>query len=345
MVKYRKIYKGWNLKQSMSESVYLPGTGLSPARDLSPERAASGLESLLEKRDRAFKAAHPPRWYHRLEPLLPPVITRKFKTFSRSVLQEGDIRPLLEAYQDPHQVLGLVEEIRVRGLKLGDGAQTYMHQMVEKAIETSEELSYLDNLTRLANRRRLIERLEKNIAEYQVREQNRDVRRHSRSGRGQYLSIIVADIDNFKANINDKLGYSEGDKAIKWVADRLKRLRPLDLAARFGGEEFVVVCPDTSRSSIEKVAERIRKDVQENSLKELGYEITLSLGTATYDIDAKKAQDLLLAGFQAAYVAKKGNSGKNRVVGMRSRVRREYHDLLAQYGEKAVSVAQAFNPE
>jgi len=105
-----------------------------------------------------------------------------------------------------------------------------------------EELAYTDPLTKLNNRRLFLEEA-KRMIEY--------ARRY-----GEPLSLIMMDIDNFK-NINDEYGHDIGDLALKKLAEVVRRnIRSSDLAARFGGEEFVILLPRTDEKGAELVAER-----------------------------------------------------------------------------------------
>jgi len=164
-----------------------------------------------------------------------------------------------------------------------------------------EELSNTDPLTQLANRRFLMQTLEK------------EFRRSVRSK--QPLALIMADIDHFK-RINDTCGHQQGDVVLKAVAEALTdELREYDLAARFGGEEFALLLPDTELFQAKVAAERIRKRVAllefEGCLKEIG--LTISLGVAAGPRqDIREIDDLVRLADDALYAAKR--EGRNRVV-------------------------------
>ncbi|HZX30731.1 MAG TPA: GGDEF domain-containing protein [Rhodocyclaceae bacterium] len=128
------------------------------------------------------------------------------------------------------------------------------------------------------------------------------------------LAVIVSDIDFFK-KVNDTYGHHVGDLVIKDFSRRTSNmLRVPDILARFGGEEFVVLLPETGLAEAKKVAERIRKEIETRRDKELP-PYTVSLGVSVAQGDAGQAADIegLLAEADAAlYRAKEG--GRNRVV-------------------------------
>lgn len=134
--------------------------------------------------------------------------------------------------------------------------------------EMEENLRYLsevDSLTGVPNRRKTTEELDRELARAQ---------RH-----GHPLSILLADIDHFKA-VNDELGHETGDTALRGVAATIQAtLRPTDRVGRWGGEEFVVVLPETDRAGARTAAERIRQAV-EISQAVPGRTVTVSIGIA-----------------------------------------------------------------
>ena len=104
----------------------------------------------------------------------------------------------------------------------------------------------------------------------------------SSAKRGEKLSLLILDIDYFK-KLNDKYGHFTGDKILKQVASIIeKQIRKSDTAARFGGEEFIILLPNTSAKKAKKVAERIRKKIKQDMKK---YNLTVSGGLT----DFKKA--------------------------------------------------------
>lgn len=124
------------------------------------------------------------------------------------------------------------------------------------------------------------------------------------------LAVIVSDIDFFK-KVNDTYGHQVGDQVIIDFSSRTQSmLRPHDVLARFGGEEFVVLLPETSVSDAIKVAERIRREIEKQRRSGLP-PYTVSIGVATSDAHAPDLETLIAKADEALYRAKEG--GRNRV--------------------------------
>lgn len=183
--------------------------------------------------------------------------------------------------------------------------QVEVEELVDSLRSVADERKQLvaavqqDALTRLASRRHALERLQEYLA---------------RASTGQQpLSIAMADLDHFKA-VNDRLGHLIGDRVLQDVANRiLTSVRGRDLVGRYGGEEFLLLFPDTSLEVAGQVAERIREHVAATPvhLPEATVPVTLSLGLGAYRV-GDSAKSLLERADQALYTAK--HSGRNRVV-------------------------------
>lgn len=163
------------------------------------------------------------------------------------------------------------------------------------------KLVYVDGLTGVFNRRYFDTHLEK-LSNESIRSQ-RD------------SALIMVDIDFFKL-FNDNYGHIAGDETLRQVAKIIKNAltRPSDFVSRYGGEEFVVVLPDTNKQGAERVAERIRKAVFEQSMEHMlspHAVITVSLGVATYFQSQKNKRSLIKEADMHLYEAK--SAGRNTV--------------------------------
>ena len=127
---------------------------------------------------------------------------------------------------------------------------------------------------------------------------------------------MLVDIDHFK-RINDTYGHQAGDEVLKVLADSFKfNIRGVDLACRYGGEEFVIVMPETEMQIAERVAERLREAIAERTYPvgegRAEIPVTASIGIATLDPVRDTSQTLLERADKALYEAKA--MGRNKVV-------------------------------
>lgn len=156
-----------------------------------------------------------------------------------------------------------------------------------------------DHLTGLLNRRSFAIVVEK-AAALSVRHQHN-------------LSTVTFDIDHFKA-VNDTYGHDVGDKAIQHISDLIKNnMRASDVVARFGGEEFVVLLPQTQQEDAVKLAEKIRLKIAQSPLSVADgiLEITVSAGVSQFKDEDKTFENVLKRADTALYEAK--NTGRNKV--------------------------------
>ncbi|GGZ44787.1 diguanylate cyclase (GGDEF)-like protein [Shewanella chilikensis] len=161
-----------------------------------------------------------------------------------------------------------------------------------------QKIAQTDHLTQLANRRYT----------YQRGEALFNQAKHS----GIPMSVILFDADNFK-DINDQFGHDGGDKVLQHLASVSQTLiREQDLLGRIGGEEFLLLLPETSREECLKIAERLRQTLAESSPEALAGEsrVTISAGVATLNTELQFSE-LLKQADNALYRAK--NKGRNRV--------------------------------
>lgn len=177
--------------------------------------------------------------------------------------------------------------------RISDGFQTQMKEL----NLTLARVSRTDPLTGLANRRALIERLERQAAE---------------AGAGQGFSVAMIDLDNFK-RVNDSLGHAAGDVVLQALSDLLAaRVPAAALVGRWGGEEFLIVM-DSSGPALSPWCEMLRADIERLTVDCNGRQlrVTASIGTAVHE-PALSYEDTLRAADRALYAAK--SCGRNRVV-------------------------------
>ena len=194
-------------------------------------------------------------------------------------------------------------------LRMGDQIQDYSNNMEDKikirtkeledSKNSAEKLARTDSLTGLSNRRAFFE-----FCNYEIEKSKRH---------GHHLTCILLDLDNFK-DVNDKYGHASGDKVLIALSNVLKKsVRSSDLAARIGGEEFVLILSDTQSIDGKQMAERIRKSVEDLTVKTDEYEIwfTASFGVVQLNESHNSTDDFLASADKALYTAKE--NGRNCV--------------------------------
>jgi diguanylate cyclase (GGDEF)-like protein/PAS domain S-box-containing protein len=200
-----------------------------------------------------------------------------------SVIEDITARKQIEAERDK-----LIDELEIR---------------VRERTAELERLSFTDSLTGIANRRRLDEQF--------AAEWDRAVRTR------QPLSVVLIDIDDFKG-LNDSLGHLAADRALVEVAGELSRIarRTADLTARYGGDEFVLVLPDTGLDGAMRIANLVEQAIEQlgcpNPGSHVSARLTVSQGVATaWPAEKGSSSGLMLAADRALYNAKQ--FGKNRI--------------------------------
>ncbi len=159
-----------------------------------------------------------------------------------------------------------------------------------------EEISVTDPLTQLYNRLKLDK-----VIIYEI---DRSHRYHNP------LSIVLFDVDDFK-KVNDTYGHQTGDAVLIVIADIVHSIvRDADIAGRWGGEEFLIICPDTDSDGATKLADKLRQTIAEHRFTTVGTK-TCSFGVATLQ-NKDDTQSLISRADEAMYQAK--NEGRNRVV-------------------------------
>lgn len=171
--------------------------------------------------------------------------------------------------------------------------------MLQEAVRSLAEASNKDGLTDVFNRRYLEQAL------------NTEVNRAARYGTD--LSLMLFDLDHFK-QINDDYGHQAGDEALVSIAQYLQNtLRQSDVLGRYGGEEFVVILPETPLEGAHTLAERIREDImnQTISFNDIEFQVTISIGVTQFCAETMKTEDFVAAADHALYQSKE--RGRNCV--------------------------------
>ena len=174
-------------------------------------------------------------------------------------------------------------------------ASEQVNAQLREVVESLEQLASTDRLTNAWNRRRFEEAIEGEI--------------HRFHRYGHPISLMLLDIDHFK-RVNDTYGHQEGDRVLKQVADCIfSCIRKSDSLTRWGGEEFIVLMPNTGLSYANILAERIRSHIAAQSLSTVD-SVTVSIGVAEFHPNSSH-EDWLDRADRAMYTAKR--EGRNRV--------------------------------
>lgn len=175
-------------------------------------------------------------------------------------------------------------------------------ERLRSTYEISLSMALTDSLTGLYNRRYFETHLQKLV------QKNTETKKT--------LGVLLMDIDHFKS-FNDTYGHGVGDEVLKIFAKRVKdSLRSVDLVARLGGEEFVVILPDVSEDMAHFIAERLRRTIGEEPFKVSAPDgqvtVTASIGGTLIDTDGLRTEEILERADKALYEAKE--AGRNRTV-------------------------------
>lgn len=245
-------------------------------------------------------------------PVIVPDVSRD-ERFSSKVDRQTHFRTkslMCVPIKSKGRVIGVLEVVnKVTGGQFTNEDLTLLMRLIDQAALAIErtslyqkmaELAVTDDLTKLFNTRYLNRTIEMEI---------------QRSNRYRTsISLIFIDIDHFK-NINDHHGHLVGSKTLVEMGQLIiKSLRTIDIVARYGGDEFVVVLPQTTPKAAALIAERIRVAVEQNVfLKKEGYglKVTASFGVACYPENAKTKEELLRLADEAMYRVK--NTTRNGV--------------------------------
>ena len=205
---------------------------------------------------------------------------------------------------DQHQIMALgviAMEVDREKRNMADAERALkaaqdVNAQLRGAMYALEELASTDRLTNAWNRRRFEETIEGET---------------HRSGRyGHPLAMLLIDVDHFK-NVNDTHGHAEGDRVLVEVSHRIRTvLRKSDSLTRWGGEEFIVLMPNTGLAHAQSTAERIREMVASRDIEGIG-QLTVSIGVAEY-LPSESWNEWLQRTDKAMYRAKQ--EGRNRVI-------------------------------
>ncbi len=248
------------------------------------------------------------------EDLWPPELAHMYREHDLEVLRTGKLQVLEEATHNPDGSLSVLRSYKfpctdVDGHMLVGGVsvdvtaerqqkadlERYQAEL-ERANLRLSELASMDSLTGLANRRHFDERFATEFI-------------HARR-KGHNLSVLLLDIDDFKAR-NDTFGHLHGDDILRQLGAVLRRtIRAYDFAARYGGEEFVLLLPGSDESEAARMAARLLRIIHEEVWNHAP--VTVSIGIAAMHVSIPNREHLLTLADQALYAAKRG--GKDRSV-------------------------------
>jgi diguanylate cyclase len=171
-------------------------------------------------------------------------------------------------------------------------------KLLETELEEAKKEAKTDDLTNMLNKKTLNEELQKQENIYKIEQKN--------------YSVIFFDIDHFK-NVNDTYGHDAGDVILKSVGMVLNRYaRDVDIVGRFGGEEFIIIMPETSKDKAYKFADKIRQIVEKTKFiyKTTRIKVTISGGVSERD-ETNSMDEVIKLADERLYKAK--NNGRNRI--------------------------------
>jgi diguanylate cyclase (GGDEF)-like protein len=211
--------------------------------------------------------------------------------------------------QSKHRVLGVIQLINCSMESFGEQEMFFLHALSDyaaiaidnaRAVEKIQELTITDDCTGLYNARHLYKTLEAEVY---------------RSARfGYEFSVVFLDLDHFKM-VNDTYGHLIGSKLLQEIGFKIKsQLRLIDYAFRYGGDEFVILLPQTEKNSALVVAKRIQEMMRNTRfLAEEGLNLSIrgSMGLATYPEDAKSSHEIIRQADEMMYMVK--NSSRDNI--------------------------------
>ncbi|MBN1444908.1 MAG: GGDEF domain-containing protein [Candidatus Omnitrophica bacterium] len=242
-----------------------------------------------------------------------PLLINNTKSFPQyaGLASQGITSFIISTFHHKRKITGIIgvfsfdnRSFTIRDLDLLRMVSAPTSLLVENTelFEKTKLLSITDALTHLYNRRHFEEVLEKTLAES--------------AGKKTTFSVCMADIDYFK-HYNDINGHPAGDAVLKKISGIIIRsVKGSDIVARYGGEEIIIVFPDTSKENAVKICETIRRRIRDfkfpNEESQPNGDLTCSFGVAAYPQDAQSSEEVVKKADFALYKAKEG--GRNRII-------------------------------
>jgi len=225
------------------------------------------------------------------------------------ILYPSIVRVLISGQIQLEEMMAIINESIVHRFILKPWDNSILRLQLQEALLQHRSLDEISKLQKLAVTDSVTGLTNHRFFQESLREELDRAIRYKRE-----LSLLMIDVDHFK-KFNDSYGHPAGDKALAQIARLLKKAtRVSDRVSRYGGEEFAVILPETTKAVAADVAERIRTEFESISISvasDQNYSFTLSMGLATFPLDANGPEKLIEAADQALYQAK--TAGRNRV--------------------------------
>ncbi|HNS31758.1 MAG TPA: sensor domain-containing diguanylate cyclase [bacterium] len=242
-----------------------------------------------------------------------PVLVNNTSSFAqyKQLEKQGVTSFIISPFHQKRNVIGILgifsfdhKQFNINELNLLRKVSAPTSLLVENAVlfDRTKILAITDSLTQLYNRRHFEQRL--NTIIFDAEKQ------------GKKVSLCIADVDFFKF-YNDTNGHQAGDVVLKKIAEVLKQgVKGSDVVGRYGGEEFIIIFPDTDKNSAVRICNTIRKKIKDykfhNEENQPQNDLTISFGVASYPDDAKTPEQLIKQADFSLYRAKE--AGKDRVI-------------------------------